>query len=151
MRRFLFLILVAATVMTSPVEAASRIIKVLPQFQDLKGRHALSPSLYERDAYQAHLRDHPKERSGIRFNVQWKSDREKSPNLKVRLEIRGTKGNTISTKTLEESAKKDGWLTSWTEIKLEGDAYKAFGELIAWHATLWEGEEKIAEQSSFLW
>ena len=53
--------------------ATGRVIKVLPHFLDLKGRAALSPSLYDRDVYQVILRDHPERRSGIRFDMQWRT------------------------------------------------------------------------------
>ena len=33
-----------------------RVVKVLPLLLDLKGQDAISPSLYDRDAYQAYLR-----------------------------------------------------------------------------------------------
>ncbi|MDB6026621.1 MAG: hypothetical protein JWM68_2844 [Verrucomicrobiales bacterium] len=151
MRRVLVLIFAVACLLNIRVEAASRIVKVLPHYLDLKGRHALSPSLYERDAYQAFLRDHAKERSAIRMNVQWKSDLEKSPNLKVRVELRGTKDKSINTKTLEQPASKNGWLTSWTPVEISGDQYREFGELVAWRVTLWDGETQLAEQKSFLW
>ena len=151
MRRVLFLILVTAAMLTSSADAASRIIKVLPHYLDLKGRHALSPSLYERDAYQAFLREHPNDRSGLRVNVQWKSDEPKSKNLKLRIELRGTKDKSIHIKTLEAPAQKNGWITNWTPIEVGGEEYKAFGELLAWRATLWDGDKQIAEQKSFLW
>jgi hypothetical protein len=151
MRRVLFLISIIAAMMSTPAEAASRIIKVLPHFLDLKGRHALSPSLYERDAYQAYLRNHPNDRSALRVNVQWKSDAPKSKDLKLRIELRGANSKSIQTKTLEQSAQKNGWFTNWTPIEFDGEEYKAFGELIAWRATLWDGDKQIAEQKSFLW
>ena len=54
--------------LTPESEAASaKIIKVLPHLLDRDGRHTLSPSLYERDAYQAILRAHPIQRSALRF------------------------------------------------------------------------------------
>ena len=49
--------------------AEGKIIKVLPHLLDKKGRHTLSPSLYERDAYQAKLRTHPEDISALRFDV----------------------------------------------------------------------------------
>src|SRR5438876_12384074 len=63
-------LLLAALPATS---ATGRVIKVLPEFLDLQGRSSLAPSLYERDAYQAVLREHPERRAGIRFYVQWKT------------------------------------------------------------------------------
>jgi len=50
--------------------ATGKILKVLPQFLDTKGRNSLSPSLYERDAYQVVLREHPERRSAMRFYVE---------------------------------------------------------------------------------
>src|SRR5438105_693254 len=69
--------------------ATGRVIKVLPHFIDLKGRNSLSPSLYDRDAYQAHLRQHPDQRSTMRFEVQWKSRSPVWEALKLRVELRG--------------------------------------------------------------
>jgi len=41
--------------------ASGRVVKVLPLLLDLKGRDAVSPSLYDRDAYQVYLRQHTNE------------------------------------------------------------------------------------------
>ena len=75
MRRVFFAIIILSSL--APVSqsfgATGRVIKVLPHFLDLQGRAALSPSLYDRDAYQAVLRDHPEKRSGLRFDMQWKT------------------------------------------------------------------------------
>src|SRR5258705_13546151 len=75
MRRFVIYALLGCwlTLAWQASAATGRIIKVLPHFLDLKGRHSLSPSLYDRDAYQARLRDHREERSGMRFDIEWKS------------------------------------------------------------------------------
>src|SRR3982750_1773574 len=74
----------------SPVPAATNaLVKVLPEFLDLKGRNSLSPSLYERDVYQASLRLHPEHRSAMRFYVQWKLKKAAFEPLLVRVELRG--------------------------------------------------------------
>src|SRR5215468_71000 len=73
----------------STMGATGSVIKVLPHFLDLQGRHTLSPSLYERDAYQAKLREHPAERSGIRYDVEWKTKGGSFDQLKLQLELRG--------------------------------------------------------------
>src|SRR4051812_22255687 len=71
-------------------EATSgRIIKVLPHFLDLQGRHTLSPSLFDRDAYQAVLRQHPEQRSAIRFDIEWKTKDSSASAVKMRVEVRG--------------------------------------------------------------
>ena len=67
-----------------------KVLKVLPHFLDRDGKHALSPSLYERDAYQAHLRKNPAEISALRFDVNWSAD-GKPADLRIRVEARGGK------------------------------------------------------------
>lgn len=142
----------AAILLTGSASAAEpRVLKILPHYLDLKGRESLSPSLYERDAYQAILRRRPAERSAIRFNVQWKAKAAEDHELKLRVEARGARGNEVSVVTLEKPVRKTGWLTSWTALTLEAEAYKNFGELVAFRATLWDGEKMLAEQKSFLW
>ena len=68
------LLLVGCLAIAGPARAATgRVIKVLPEFLDLKGRSSLSPSLYERDAYQASLRQHTNQISTVQFQIQWKA------------------------------------------------------------------------------
>jgi hypothetical protein len=153
-RSFLFVGLCCALLgATSPVWAATgKVIKVLPQFLDLEGRHALSPSLYERDAYQAYLRKHPAEQSGMRFAIQWKSHGGVYSPLKLRVEIRGTAKGDLPTRTvLEQEVKPGGWFSHWASISLTGDAWVKSGTVTAWRVTLWEGDQQLSEQKSFLW
>lgn len=154
MRRSFIVILPAlllATAISTSAATTGRVLKVLPHFLDLKGRHALSPSLYDRDAYQAQLRQHPEQRSGLRFDVLWKAKVASDTNLKLRVELRGiAQGNLHREKTLETGA-KPGWLGRWTPLTLSGDDYKNFGEVTAWRTTLWDGDQLVAEQKSFLW
>jgi hypothetical protein len=125
--------------------------QVLPQFVDKNGRHTLSPSLYERDAYQVYLRKHPKERMGLRLAVQWKADEAARGAINMRAELRGALGNNLHTLTLEEPVKKSGWLGNWSEVRITGEQFQQFGELVAWRVTLLDGERPIAQQESFLW
>src|SRR5437867_11725609 len=112
MRRFLMWLglscwLVAAV---SAHAGTGRVMKVLPHFLDLKGRHALSPSLYDRDAYQAYLREHPEQRSAIRFDVQWKLKSAAYSPLKLRLELRGIAKAALPKEfLLEQSVDSGGW------------------------------------------
>jgi hypothetical protein len=143
-------ILALAALLGSPANAATaRLVKVLPHFLDRQGRISLNPSLYERDAYQAHLRAHPDERAGLRFDVQWRS--RDASRLRLRLELRGNRGRDGTTAVVEEEVRFRGLFTTWSRISLTGEAYKKFGELSAWRATLWDGDKMIAEQKSFLW
>jgi hypothetical protein len=131
--------------------ASGHVLKVLPQFLDLKGRNSISPSLYDRDAYQAYLRQHPEERSARRFYVQWKGRSDAGTPLKLRVELRGvTEGNFPRQKSLETEVKPASW-SRWTELTLAGEDYKSFGEVTAWRTTLWDGDTLLAEQKSFLW
>jgi hypothetical protein len=155
MRRSILLVLFCCALWSvgSPANAATgRVIKVLPQFLDLEGRHALTPSLYERDAYQAYLRKHPAEQSGMRFAIQWKTHGGVYSPLKLRVEIRGTaKGDLPTHTTLETEVKPGGWFSHWASLSLTGDAWVKSGEVTAWRATLWEGDTLLSEQRSFLW
>lgn len=147
---FILVLLLAATF--SSVAATGRVTKVLPHFLDLKGRHALSPSLYDRDAYQAQLRRNPEQRSALRFDVLWRAKDVKTK-LKLRAELRGTtQGNLPRQTTLEtELEARLVGRSRWSSVALAGEDYKKFGEVTAWRLTLWDGEQLVGEQKSFLW
>src|SRR5438445_470784 len=149
MRQWLVCMLLVFGCAGSGRAAPGKIIKVLPHFLDLQGRHSISPSLYDRDAYQAQLRRNPKQRSALRFDIQWRS-RETTP-LKLRVEVRGGKGNEATQATLETSSAHLAGFSKWTQLTLSGEEYKNFGELVAWRATLWEGDKLLSEKKSFLW
>jgi hypothetical protein len=145
----IFSLLVAAS---QTYGATGRVIKVLPHFLDLKGRAALSPSLYDRDAYQVILREHSEKRSGIRFDMQWKTKGAVWSDLKLRVELRGVaQGDSPKQMILERALEGGGWFSHWTSMTLVGEDYKALGEVTAWRVTLWEGTDLLSEQKSFLW
>lgn len=146
-RIFLFLTLLSFPLLGAAA-ASGKIHKVLPHYLDYNGQHALSPSLYDRDAYQALLRRKPESRSGIRVDINWKGSR--STNFTLKIELRGVKGNETTTRTLEQKV-KPGLFSKWTGIPFTGTDYKTFGELTSWRATLWDGTELVAEKRSFLW
>jgi len=154
MRRLFFLVLTALLGLAtfSASAATGSVAKVLPHFLDLKGRHALSPSLYERDAYQFQLRQHPEQRSALRFDVLWRA-RAANGKLKLRAELRGiVQGNRPRQTTLETEVEAGpGRVSRWTALTLAGADYKSFGEVTAWRVTLWDGELLVGEQKSFLW
>jgi hypothetical protein len=152
-RTFLFLLLSLFFLAAFSSRAAEgRVIKVLPHLLDLNGKHALAPSLYDRDAYQVYLREHTNEISGVRFDIQWKLKGPQFEPTLLRLELRGTaKGNLPSKSVLETMVKPGGWFSHWTSLPITGENYKKFGEVTAWRATLWEGDRLIGEQKSFLW
>ncbi len=134
------------------VEAGSaRVIKVLPHYLDLKGRHTLSPSLYERDAYQVQLRNNPDQVSTIRFDINWSARGIKEDNLKMKIEVRGSETSTGEIVVIEESNLKKGFLESWAKIKADREAYKKIGKVVSWKVTIFDGDTEIAHSQSFLW
>jgi hypothetical protein len=129
--------------------ASGDIKKVLPFYLDTEGRQSLSPSLYERDAYQAQLRTNPEQRSGLRFDVLWKGPR--STELMLRVELRGSRSNETTRVTIESPVRYSGVFARWSSVTLTGEKYRQFGELVAWRATLWWRDKLLAEERSFLW
>jgi hypothetical protein len=139
-------------VAVSATAAEGRIVKVLPHYLDAKGRHTLAPSLYERDAYQAHLRKNPELCKALRFDIHWKTPGDvRKQDLVLRLEILTSSSETGKPMTIETPVKGSGWTGTWTAVNLNAAQFKKTGKLIAWRATIWRGELQIAEQRSFLW
>ena len=127
-------------------------MKVLPHFLDREGRHTLSPSLYERDAYQAVLREHPEKRAGIRFDVPWKTKGSSLGTLRLIVEARTiVEGNQPRQIVLEKKIEPSGFLSRWTGLVVSGEKYPKFGDVTAWRVTLWEDDQLLDEQKSFLW
>ncbi len=152
MRSFLAMLLLFSPLMAwadGPVQG--RIVKMLPLLLDQKGQDALSPSLFDRDAYQAQLRTETNDISGVRYDVQWQVSNPGTARFKLRLELRGAvvNGQPLQ-KTLETEVKSSPY-RHWDSLMLTGEAYKNFGLAVAWRATLWADDQLVAEQKSFLW
>jgi hypothetical protein len=126
-------------------------LKVLPFFLDQQGRTATSPSLFDRDAYQAHLRDHTNEVSAVRFDVLWKATQPADAKIKIAIELRGIGTNSVPKLQTLETNVMPGSHRRWTEIPLAGQDYKNFGAITAWRVRLWNGSQMLGEQKSFLW
>ena len=143
----------AVLLFLAPIAQAGEgsVVKVLSQLLDKQGRHALSPSLYERDAYQVHLRKNPKLRDGVRLAVQWKAKKVDWTKLRIRAEMLCLLEDNLHTVTMEEPAVKNGHFSNWSEFRIEGADYKTFGQLVAWRVTLWEGDYQLGQLESFLW
>src|SRR5690348_3896419 len=146
MRRWLA-VFILAIAMSSVARASDRIYKVLPQFLDDKGLNSTSPSLFDRDAYQAFLRRHPVSCSGLQYAIEWNARGPKSRELKLRVELRGvTEGDVPKSRTIEAMVHPHGWFSHWAYVKLEGEEYKKFGPVTAWRATMWDGDKLLSEQ-----
>ncbi len=153
MRRLQIAILLLGTLSAAfaGVTVKGRVVKVLPFFLDVSGRKALSPSLYDRDAYQAYLRYHPQQCSAIRFDVLWKASDNDHAHLKLRVEMRGIDEEGMPRVATLEDTVTPHFFRHWNSLTLAGKDYKNFGELVAWRVTLWSGNQMLGEQKSFLW
>jgi hypothetical protein len=128
------------------------VLKVLPLLLNRKGQDALSPSLFDRDAYQAYLRDHTNEIAAVRYDVLWKATGPKDARLKIRVEVRAiAPDGTPVLKNVEATEPRPGYFGHWTSFKLTGADYLNIREAVAWRATLWAGDQLLSEQKSFLW
>ncbi len=128
-----------------------RILKVLPHYLDREGRHTVNPSLIDRDVYQFELKNKPELRSGMRFDVLWKSVPSAPAALTMKLELRGSKATSVSPVILTNRAFARGGFSQWTRMPVVGKDYEALGELVAWRVSLWREEQLIGEKKSFLW
>lgn len=151
MRRVLFQLLLLVNLLGVAGQAADfRVMKVLPHLLDKEGRHSISPSLFDRDAYQHWLRANPEEQSGIRYDVHWRSAKPGEYLLKVELLGRVEKGRpnlrTVETRVASESSN-----ARWSALSLTGEDYKRFGAIVAWRVSLWQGDQMVAKYQSFLW
>jgi hypothetical protein len=152
MRRCLTLLLLLAVLpaFADGIEKG-RIVKMLPLFLDQKGRDAISPSLYDRDAYQAHLRQHTNEISGIRCDVLWQVENPAAATYRLRVELQGIGAGGQPTRSVLEITAPPPLLRRWNSLVLDGAAYRNLGQPVAWRATLWRGDQLLSEQKSFLW
>jgi len=153
----MFLVLLGSLVLVPAAPAAEaavtgRVVKVLPLLLNLHGQDALSPSLFERDAYQNYLRQHTNEVSAVRYDVLWKASGAAATNLTLRVELRAVApdGRPVL-KNLETNAPPTGFFGRWTSFNLAGDDYKKLGAVVAWRATVWSGDRLLGAQQSFLW
>lgn len=149
------LILPALLGVMSAVQAADvvtgQVLKVLPFVLDKQGHNAVSPSLFDRDAYQAYLRAHTDLISAMRFDVLWKASPSPDEKIRIAVELRGVGTNSVPKMTTLETNVVPGKYRRWTELPLGGMDYKNFGTVVAWRVRLWNGGELLSEQKSFLW
>jgi hypothetical protein len=151
MRQLILLLLVVLAPVAAQA-AGARVYKVLPQYLDANGRASLTPSLYDRDAYQAMLRRNPDKRTALRFAVQWNAKVTGTNEWKLRVELRGVpEGKQPKQTVLELPLAPHHGFSRWDSVVLKGDDYKAFGDVTAWRTTLWDGDQLLDEQKSFLW
>jgi hypothetical protein len=127
-----------------------RVVKVLPHLLDAQGRHALSPSLFERDAYQTMLKANPDKRGGLRFDVRWKAAVVPEGARALRLELVTTRHPRTLPLVVETPLPAKG-KSGWAKVPLDAATAKAAGEIVAWRVSLVVAGEVKGSQQSFLW
>jgi hypothetical protein len=127
-----------------------QVMKVLPHLLDQAGRHMVSPSLFERDAYQDWLRSNPDQQSGIRYDIHWRARKPGEYVLKLELLGRVEQGRP-NRKTVEAKVSSESSKSRWSALSLIGDPYQEFGAIVAWRVSLWQGDQLLAKHQSFLW
>jgi hypothetical protein len=133
-------------------EPPHQILKVLPHWLDQQGRHTLSPSLFERDAYQQHLSLHRDEVSTMRFDVNWRLATRDLTGCTLHLEARVGRDDAIETIEHEvplqlPSLRRQGW----TGIQIPEGSWDPESNLMAWRVTLRQESTILATRTSFLW
>ena len=146
----LVLLLLPISLLAGEAASPGRIIKTLPLLLDTKGQNAVSPSLFDRDAYQAYLREHTNEVSAIRFDILWQA-KPVADHWKLRLELRGVAVDGTPRQQTLETAIHPPAFRHWDSLTLGGTNYHNFGQVVAWRSTLWQGDVQVSEQKSYLW
>ena len=136
---------------TSTGIAEAKIFKVLPHFLDQEGRHALSPSLFERDAYQRVLSQNPERQSGMRFDVLWRVDKKQSGGVELHIEMTTKKGDPTKPIVIKAPVKRSRWFRKWSAVNYVGKDFRDGGEVLAWRALLIKDGKILDSQQSFLW
>lgn len=147
--RLLVLIAVSALITgcsTMRTWTGTGIVKVLPHYLDAAGNSTDGPTLLHRDVYQQHLRGNPELVKGVRYDVNWHGRQ----NVTFRLELRSTKAG-VDPLVINKEASAGVRVTHWTFIHIDEAAYTAFGQPEAWRVSVWDGDEMLDEEVSFLW
>lgn len=121
-------------------------------YLDKNGRHAISPSLYDRDAYQAWLRSHRDKIDGICFDVLWNAKRC-AKEMELVVELVTTVNPKVDPLVIRKKIlpPRLGFLGKWTRIELKGEDFVKEGDILAWRVMIIADGQPIAEERSFLW
>src|SRR5581483_9061617 len=146
MHRFLtVLLLLALPGLSWGASAKGLISKVLPLYLDQHGHDALSPSLFDRDAYQVRLRSGLETPSAVRFDVLYRVSGGDAHPMTLRVEVRGMDGQGLPHQAVLEKEVKSNMLSHWTSLTLGGEPFRNVGSLIAWRVTLWSDNQIVNE------
>jgi hypothetical protein len=124
--------------------------KVNHEYIDLQGNTTGAIGSFVLKArYQKEIESTPQV-TGMRFHVMWGAPSENP--ITVKLETRGVDGDT-------GKETRQSWIKSYpidadrgtTVFDITGESWKKQGKMMAWRATLLQGEQVMAERKSFLW
>lgn len=148
----LFLLSILVLVRGEDVDGFS-VKKVNHEFLDLEGNATgIIGSFAAKARYQREI-ESTSQVSGMRFHVLWKAESSPSKGLTVKLETRGLDGNSgketrqFWVKSYPIGSSLDGT----TVFDITGESWKKQGKMMAWRATLLQGDAVMAERKSFLW
>lgn len=152
-RRFWLAVLVIFVLSGCASADRVRIVKVLPQYLDEQGRNSKTPTLLERDVYQAQLRRMPERCSGLQFAVHWYPGGIRHP-LTLRVELIGLSGsNQPVSLTIERTVRPGRFaaLGCWDYVNVSSEEFQSLGTLTAWRVSLYSDRQLLAQEQSFLW
>ena len=144
--------------------AGRHLKKVLFFWLDEKGQYAQHPSMFERDAYQAYLRENPEEIHGLKVATLLAGTRSKLANGELVLKIKGPPSLTPVEDTvyrLDLSDKQDRRLRRWVYWEVdpvsEDESTSAAEDkmspdkIVAWQLTLLLDGVAVDRVQSYLW
>jgi hypothetical protein len=67
------------------------------------------------------------------------------------IELRSSGGDPAKPMVLESPVRPNRFFSTWSSLRLEGQNYADLGQVLAWRVSLWQGDQLLAEQKSFLW
>jgi hypothetical protein len=124
--------------------------KVNHEYIDLQGNTTGEIGSFVLKArYQKEIESTPKV-SGMRFHVIWGAPSDNA--ITVKLETRGLDGDT-------GKETRQSWTKSYpvdadrgpAVFDITGESWKKQGKMMAWRATILQGEQVMAQRKSFLW
>lgn len=142
--------------------AGRHLKKVLFFWLDEDGQYSQHPSMFERDAYQAYLRDNPEEIHGLKVAVLLSGSSGKLESSSLELKIQGPPGPEIKEPLefrLELADKLDRKLRRWVywdidpvNAEASDEALKLLPEsIVSWRLTLLDEGQPVDRLQSYLW
>lgn len=142
--------------------AGRHLKKVLFFWLDKDGQYSQHPSMFERDAYQAYLRENPEEIHGLKVAILLSGSKGKLESSELELKIQGPPGPEIKEPLefrLELADQVDRKLRRWVYWDIDPvNAEASDGSLkllpeaiVSWRLTLLDEDQPVDRLQSYLW